>query len=75
MAARTSQLKSDKFNQALAFEKAREAVIVLKTVNPLLSPVEKETLEILMDKDLMEDLEKSLADTKAGRISKLETIL
>lgn len=69
------QLKSNGLVQPLAFEKAREAVIVLKTVNPLLTPSEKETLEILMDKELMEDLETSLADTQTGRISSLESIL
>lgn len=63
------------YSGVLAFEKAKEAVIVLKTVYHFLTPSEKETLEILMDKNLMDDLEKSLVDTKKDQVSKLETIL
>lgn len=59
----------------LAFEKAREAIIVLGTISTFLDSNAKETLEILMDKNLMNDLEKSLQDTNANRVSKLETIL
>lgn len=54
------------------FEKAREAVITLKTLKPALSPAELETLELLMDSDAMETIERSAKETAAGQFEPLE---
>lgn len=58
-----------------ALEEAREAVIKLKTLQPLLSPQDEETLAILMDQELMTELEKSLEEAEKGKIEPLTSIL
>jgi len=65
----------EKPTSALAFEEAHEAVIKIKTLKPLLSPKEEESLAILMDKELMNHLHKSLKEARAGDIEPLENIL
>jgi len=65
----------EKSTSVLAFEEAREAVIKIKTLKPLLSPKEEESLAILMDKELMGHLRKSLEEVRAGKIEPLENIL
>ena len=65
----------EKPKSVLAFEEAREAVIKIKTLKPLLSPKEEESLAILMDKELMSHLHKSLEEARAGKIEPLENIL
>ncbi|OGZ54067.1 MAG: hypothetical protein A3H64_00460 [Candidatus Ryanbacteria bacterium RIFCSPLOWO2_02_FULL_45_11c] len=57
------------------FEEAREAVIKLKTLKPFLMPRDEETLELLMDKELMTHLVKSLKETEKGKLEPLEHIL
>lgn len=55
-----------------AFEKAREAVMTLKTLRRTLSPAELETLALLLDNESMEIIGKSSEETKAGKFEKLE---
>lgn len=57
------------------FEEAHEAVTKLSVLKPLLSPQDEETLSILMDKKLMERLEKSLKEAGKGRLESLKNIL
>ena len=54
------------------FEKAREAVATIKALKPTLSPAELETLEILLDSEAMETIEKSIAEAAAGKFESLE---
>lgn len=59
----------------LALEQAHEAVITLKTVKPLLSLQDRETLALLMDKELMSNLERSVQEAENGKLEPLENIL
>lgn len=54
------------------FEKTREAVITIKTLQPTLSPAERETLAILLDSDAMSIIEKSAEEADAGNFETLE---
>ncbi|MBI2551916.1 hypothetical protein HYW17_01280 [Candidatus Uhrbacteria bacterium] len=54
------------------FEKAREAVITIKTLRPTLSATERETLALLLDSNAMETVEKSLEEAEAGMFEPLE---
>lgn len=56
-------------------EEAREAVTNLSTLKPFLSPQDKETLVVLMDKGLTAHLEKSLSEADDGKFEPLESIL
>jgi hypothetical protein len=56
-------------------EEAREAVTKLSTLKPFLSPQDKETLVVLMDKELTAHLEKSLTEVDEGKFEPLENIL
>ena len=62
-------------NHPYTFEKAREAVITLKTLKPTLSPAELETLGLLMDNDAMETIEQSAKEAAAGQYQPLERAL
>ena len=57
-----------------AFDKAKEAISTLKVVGKILNHAERETLEILMDKELSTLLSKSIEDVKKSRISPLKSI-
>ncbi len=59
----------------LAFEQARESVTRLSAIRPFLTSADEETLSILMDKKLVGDLQKSLLDTHARKVSPLRNIL
>ena len=59
----------------LALEEAREAVVKIKTLKPLLSPMDEETLVTLMDKELMSHLDKSLKEAARGQLEPLKNIL
>ncbi|HEX7455878.1 MAG TPA: hypothetical protein VF303_00205 [Candidatus Nanoarchaeia archaeon] len=65
----------EKPSSSLAFEEAREAVVKIKTLKPLLSPKDEETLSILMDKELRVHLNKSLMEEKGGKVEPLENVL
>lgn len=65
----------EKPKSSLAFEEAREAVVKIKTLKPLLSSKDTETLTILMDKGQMAHLDKSLNEAKEGKVGPLENIL
>ena len=56
-------------------EEARDAVAKLRTLQPLLSPQDQETLAILMDQDLMQHLDKSLREAASGKTEPLAHIL
>jgi len=52
----------------LAFEEAKEAIITLKRIAPVLSKSQRETLEILMDKELTKTLIESAKEADKGDI-------
>lgn len=56
-------------------EEARDAVIKLKTLQPLLSPEDEETISILMDKQLTDQLTQSLKEAEKGKLEPLSSIL
>lgn len=62
-------------SHSLALEEAREAIIRLKTLKPFLSPQDTKTLEILMDKNLMTQIETSIRESKEGKLEPIESIL
>ena len=59
----------------LALEEAREAVVKIKTLKPLLSAKDEETLAVLMDKELISQLDESLKEAREGKLEPLENIL
>ena len=58
-----------------ALKKAHSAVITLRTLKPFLTPQDEETLTIMMDKELMTSLKKSITEAKARKLEPLERIL
>lgn len=54
------------------FERARDAVLTIKTLRHTLSPAEVETLAVLLDSDAMETIEKSVEEAQEGRFESLE---
>jgi len=56
----------------LAFEEAKEAIITLKKIAPLLSRSQLETLEILMDKELTKTLLESVKEADRGEVVPFE---
>ncbi|MFH1894416.1 MAG: hypothetical protein ABH813_00715 [Patescibacteria group bacterium] len=57
------------------FEEAREAVITLRNLRKYLSSAELETLEILLDKNAVRQLSKSLKEAESGKLERFEKIL
>lgn len=60
--------------QFRVLEEAREAVYRLRALRPLLTPEDEETLTILMDKELIRHLEKSLREEANGDLEPLGNI-
>lgn len=75
MAQTTSKAKSQSVSRFRILEEAHEAVTKLRTLKPLLSPQDEDTLAILMDKKLLSHLEKSLSEAHAGKTEPLKNIL
>lgn len=71
MAATTTQPTTS----LLAFESAREAVTKLETLRPLLSRADEETIAILMDKKLLQHLDQSVCEARAGKLAPLARIV
>ena len=58
-----------------ALDEAREAIDKLRTLKQFLSPQDQETLALLMDKELMHQLQKSLQEARQGKVEPLHSIL
>lgn len=58
-----------------ALTEAQEAVIKLITLKPLLSSRDEETLSLLINKELMQRLKKSLKEAEKGKVEPLKNIL
>ncbi|MEK7576541.1 MAG: hypothetical protein AAB482_02490 [Patescibacteria group bacterium] len=56
-------------------EEARDAVARLRALKPLLSLQDEETLSLLIDKQLLTSLEKSLREAQQGKVEPLGNIL
>lgn len=56
-------------------EEAHEAITKLKALSSLLTSQDQETLALLMDKKLMQQLEQSADEAKQGKLEPLESIL
>lgn len=67
----TKTLTNDRPHPA-TFEKAREAVVVIKTLCNTLTPGERETLALLMDSEAMDTIEKSVTEAESGNFEPLE---
>ena len=59
----------------LALEEAKDAVTKLKSIKPFLTRSDEETLGILIDKELMETLSKSLDEAGRGEYKPLRSVL
>ena len=59
----------------LALEEAKDAVTKLKSIKPFLTRADEETLGILIDKELVSHLSKSLSEAKRGEYEPLESVL
>ncbi len=57
------------------FEQAREAALTLLTLREILTSSELETLELLLDKKSLNQISKSLKETKEGKLEPFENIL
>ncbi len=56
-------------------EEARDAVTKLRTLRPLLTPQDSETLAVLMDEEVMDHLDNSIREAEAGDTDTLGSIL
>lgn len=61
-------------NSLKAFEEAREAIVRLKTLKRFLTSADLETLEILLDKQSMETLSKSVEEARTGKYEPIKKI-
>ena len=61
--------------QPQIFEEAREAVITLKNLRKYLTQAELETLEILLDKNAVRQISKSLKEAGKGKFEPIKNIL
>ena len=60
---------------SLVLEEAKDAVTKLKSIKPFLTHADEETLGILMDKELMKTLSKSLDEARRGEYKSLKSVL
>lgn len=51
----------------IAFERARDAVTVIRTVRPMLTPSQAETLALLLDDETRETIERSVGEAERGQ--------
>ncbi len=58
-----------------ALEEAKNAVVTLRALKPMLSRQDEETLSLMIDKKLMGSLEKSLREAHTGKLEPLSLIL
>lgn len=58
-----------------ALKEAQEAIFKILTLKPLLSKKDEETLSLLLDKKLMNQLKKSLKEAEIGELEPLKNIL
>jgi hypothetical protein len=63
------------FNHLKAFELAHEAIQTLKITSKLLTPGERETLELVSDLETLSDLQVSLDEAAQKKLVPLKTIL
>ena len=60
---------------SLVLEEAKDAVVKLKSIKPFLTRADEETLGILIDKELMKTLSKSLDEAGRGEYKPLKSVL
>ena len=68
-------IKQSKQASLKSFEEAREAVIKLEILSRQLSPGQLETLEILLDKQAVATISRSVQEAQNGNYESIETIL
>lgn len=59
-------------NKSLAFIETKKSLDRIRKLTPKLNESERMTLELLLDKEAMADLKKSLKDAEEGRTVSLE---
>ncbi len=57
------------------FEKARESAITLLNLKDVLTEAELETLEVLLDKEILNQLTESFNEAEKGKLEPIENIL
>ncbi|MBI4600128.1 hypothetical protein HY732_04400 [Candidatus Uhrbacteria bacterium] len=57
------------------FEQARQAVTTITAVRPHLFPSELESLALMLDRDAMATIEKSVHDARRGNFESLENAI
>ena len=75
MAILTKQTPTAVAPRTKEFETARNAALTLRDLVSRLSSVERETLEILLDKKLADHFSKSFKEARAGNFTPIESIL
>ena len=64
-----------KMNNIKIFEMAHQAIQTLKIASNVLTPREKETLELISDLDVLSDLQISLDESSRGKLIPFKDIL
>lgn len=75
MINKTSHNISDCSSRIQVFEKARESMATLLSLKDVLTKAELETLEILLDKKILNQLAESFKEAKKGKLEPIENIL
>jgi len=72
---KSSTTTLDRPSRVQVFEKARESAITLLNLRDVLTDAELETLEILLDKETLNQLTKSFSEAEKGKLEPIENIL
>ena len=75
MAILTKQIPTAVAPRTKEFETAQNAALTLRDLVSRLSPAERETLEMLLDKKLADHLSTSFKEARAGNFAPIESIL
>ncbi len=75
MINKTLHNTSDHPSRFQVFEKAQKSMITLLSLKDALTKAELETLEILLDKKILNQLTESFKEAKKGKLEPIENIL
>ena len=70
----TKNKTKNKMLNLKVFEEAQEAVVKIKTLRKFLSPADLETLEILLDKEAVATISKSVREASSGKFKPIECL-
>ena len=75
MINKTLHNTSDHPSRFQVFEKAQKSMITLLSLKDALTKAELETLEILLDKKILNQLTESFKEAKKGKLEPIENII